>query len=124
MKGPNKLLNTKNENKNCSKSKFFIIHLGSIPSRLGVPYGESEHEKLDIFGSDLPDDSPIYVFFSGGYWQLLSGVMSAYVVEPMYNAGIVAVIVDYARAPGGKIIDFSSFYALYQCQSEVSPAER
>ena len=77
---------------------------GPIPSRLDVPYGKTEHEKLDIFGTDLPDDSPVYVFFSGGYWQLLSGVVSAYVVQPMYDAGIVTIVVDYARAPGGKIL--------------------
>jgi arylformamidase len=66
-----------------------------------VPYGESEREKLDIFGTDLPDESPIFVYFSGGYWQLLCGEMSAYVVEPMYHAKIVTIVVDYARAPGG-----------------------
>jgi acetyl esterase/lipase len=49
----------------------------------------------------LPDESPIFVYFSGGYWQLLCGEMSAYVVEPMYHAKIVTIVVDYARAPGG-----------------------
>ena len=26
--------------------------------------------KLDIFGTDLPKTSPIFVYFSGGYWQV------------------------------------------------------
>ena len=26
--------------------------------------------KLDIFGTDLPKTSPIFAYFSGGYWQV------------------------------------------------------
>jgi arylformamidase len=78
------------------------IRTGSIPARLGVPYGDSDRERVDIFGTDLPDDSPIFVYISGGYWQMMSGEISAYVVEPMYEANIVTVVVDYARAPAGK----------------------
>ena len=61
------------------------VRSGSIPASLGLPYGDSDHERVDIFGTDLPDDAPIFVFFSGGYWQQLSGDQSAYVVEPMYQ---------------------------------------
>jgi hypothetical protein len=32
----------------------------------------------------------------------MSGDVSAYVVEPMYQSNVVTVVVDYARAPGGK----------------------
>jgi arylformamidase len=78
------------------------IRTGSIPARLGVPYGDSDRERVDIFGTDLPDDSPIFVYISGGYWQMMSGEISAYFVEPMYEANIVTVVVDYARAPAGK----------------------
>ncbi len=61
-------------------------------------------DRLDIFGTDLPADAPIFVYFSGGYWQMMSGDVSAYVVEPMYQSNVVTVVVDYARAPGGKKI--------------------
>ena len=30
----------------------------------------SEATKLDIFGTDLEKTSPIFVYFSGGYWQV------------------------------------------------------
>lgn len=76
------------------------VRSGSIPSRLGVPYGDTEHEVLDIFGTDLPESAPIFVYISGGYWQELSGKISAQPVEPMYMANILSIIVDYARAPG------------------------
>ena len=46
-----------------------------IPARLNVPYmkrkeNPSAATKLDIFGTDLPKTSPIFVYFSGGYWQV------------------------------------------------------
>ena len=83
------------------------IRNGSIPARLGVPYGDSDRERVDIFGTDLPEDAPIFVYFSGGYWQMLSGDISAYVVAPMYDANVVTVVVDYARAPGSNCFIFA-----------------
>ena len=46
-----------------------------IPARLNVPYMDRSEKlkaatKLDIFGTDLPETSPIFVYFSGGYWQV------------------------------------------------------
>ena len=59
-----------------------------IPANLNVSYRESklkfsnnevdkkdsvtkfEGTKLDIFGTDLEKTSPIFVYFSGGYWQV------------------------------------------------------
>jgi acetyl esterase/lipase len=65
-------------------------------------YGsKSGRECLDAFGMDLPLNSAIFVYFSGGYWQALSGDISAYVVPPLYNVGVHTVIVDYDRAPEG-----------------------
>ena len=89
------------------------IRTGSIPARLGIPYGDSDRERVDIFGTDLPDDAPIFVYFSGGYWQMMSGDISAYVVEPMYSANVVTVIVDYTRAPGSKFFKLSIFMLFY-----------
>lgn len=74
------------------------IRTGPIPALLGVPCDDSDHEQVDIFGTDLPNDSPVFVYFSGGYWQWLCGNLSSYVVEPMYQSKIVTIVVDYARA--------------------------
>ncbi len=52
----------------------------------------------------LPAEAPIFVYFSGGYWQELSGDVSAYPVEPLVKAGVVVAVVDYDRAPGGEIV--------------------
>ena len=60
------------------------------------------NEKLDIFwGPEGPANTkPIFVYFSGGYWQAGCGDNSAYAVSPLHNEGINCVIVDYPRAPG------------------------
>ena len=53
-----------------------------IPANLKVQYRKEnenktslsgntfEGTKLDIFGTDLDKTSPIFVYFSGGYWQV------------------------------------------------------
>jgi len=80
------------------------IRSGNIPSKLGVAYGESDREIVDIYGIDLPKTAPIFVYIPGGYWQMLSGDLCAYPAESMYKSGIVTIVVDYARAPGGDSI--------------------
>ncbi|XP_069998581.1 kynurenine formamidase [Penaeus vannamei] len=71
------------------------------PPRLDVPYGSAPRAKVDVFGEDLPGDSPIMVYVHGGYWQELSKDLSAYPVAPLYKAGILSVIVGYDLAPQG-----------------------
>ncbi len=47
--------------------------LGSGPGPgldAGMRYGPREANSVDVFGTGLPADSPILVFFSGGYWQV------------------------------------------------------
>ncbi|XP_063613311.1 kynurenine formamidase-like [Penaeus indicus] len=69
------------------------------PPRLDVPYGSAPRAKLDVYGEDLPGDSPVMVYVHGGYWQELTKDLSAYPVKPLHRAGIVAVIVGYDLAP-------------------------
>merc|ERR1712126_604507 len=82
-----------------------------IPSNLKVSYRSNQENirslsgntfhgtTLDIFGIDLEKTSPIFVYFSGGYWQALSGEVSSYPAGPLHRNGVVSVIVDYDRAP-------------------------
>ena len=70
-------------------------------------YGTTHpRETLDIFGETaLPPSAPILVYLSGGYWLDLSGDVSSYPARPMFNAGVITVVPDYARAPGGEASD-------------------
>ncbi|XP_065567153.1 kynurenine formamidase-like isoform X2 [Artemia franciscana] len=66
---------------------------------LDVPYGKSDGERMDIYGLDLPKDAPVCVYIHGGYWQDLSKNISAYPVQPLYDAKCVTVILGYDLAP-------------------------
>ena len=74
---------------------------GSIPFKT-FSYGPSDNEKLDIFQPENSSSSNILVYFSGGYWQELSGEISAYPVAPFYQHDICVIVVHYDRAPKGQ----------------------
>ncbi|KAF5295574.1 hypothetical protein FQR65_LT10437 [Abscondita terminalis] len=71
----------------------------NIPCQLEVSYGDSEREKLDIYGIDLPADSPILIFLHGGYWQQLSRETSGYIANNIYKYGIKVIIIGYDLCP-------------------------
>src|SRR6202048_4439122 len=69
-----------------------------LPCRLGVSYGASEPERLDIFPT-ARGPSPIFVFLHGGYWRLLDSADSCFMAECLTQAGACVVSVHYALAP-------------------------
>ncbi|XP_053696043.1 kynurenine formamidase [Sabethes cyaneus] len=66
---------------------------------LNVAYGPGKHEKIDIYGDDLPKDAPLLVYIHGGYWQMLSKNDSAYCAKPLVENGFRVIIVDYDLCP-------------------------
>jgi arylformamidase len=36
---------------------------------LNISYGKSKREKLDIYGDNLDQSAPVFIFIHGGYWQ-------------------------------------------------------
>lgn len=44
-------------------------------------------------------DAPIFIYIHGGYWQELDKTVSAYVVEPLHNAGHKVIVLDYDLCP-------------------------
>ena len=76
-----------------------------------------QNEKLDIYwGLEGPSNTkPLFVYFSGGYWQAGCGDNSAYVVSPLFQEGINCVVVDYPRAPGKVIsLGFQTSHLSFQ----------
>ena len=49
--------------------------------RLGVVFGPSEGDRLDICGEETGRTGKIMVFISGGYWQEMSGEISSFTVQ-------------------------------------------
>jgi len=63
-----------------------------------VRYGAGERELLDIFPTSRPD-SPLLVFFHGGYWQALDKRVFHFVVRELIERGIAAAVANYPLAP-------------------------
>ena len=54
--------------------------------RLGLKYGPGDEDKVDLFG-EKGREPVMMLYISGGYWQELSGDISAYTVQPLVAAG-------------------------------------
>lgn len=77
------------------QSRYAQEHL---PCVLGVPYGPTLDETLDIFPADQPN-APVFVFIHGGYWRArASGDFSSVALGP-HALGMTVVVVNYALCP-------------------------
>ena len=66
----------------------------SAKSWLGVPYGSSPREKLDIYPADHPG-GPVLVYIHGGYWRSGSKEDNCNFVPVFTERGASVVLVEY-----------------------------
>jgi arylformamidase len=66
--------------------------------RLGVAFGPSSEETLDIFPAARAN-APVQLFIHGGYWRLLSRTENSFAAEALVPAGATVVVINYALAP-------------------------
>ncbi|XP_012282991.1 kynurenine formamidase [Orussus abietinus] len=66
---------------------------------LNVPYSTSERTKYDIYGTDLPNDAPIFLFIHGGYWQEFSKDFAGFPVKVLVSRGIKVIVAGYNLCP-------------------------
>lgn len=71
----------------------------NIPHELHIPYGSTAGEKLDILGTDLSNDAPIFAWIHGGYWQASSRPQSRFPALSLYPAKIKTIIIGYDLCP-------------------------
>src|SRR5438046_2173283 len=64
----------------------------SLPCKLGIAYGPSEPERLDIFPV-ANGCAPVFVFLHGGYWRALDSADSCFMAECFTKAGACVVAV-------------------------------
>ena len=96
-----------------SNSVIYTQHVWSIvtislKNRKNIEYSvyhSASNKVVELFGSkQLPRNSPIVAYVTGGYWSELSGEVSAYTVGPLHAEGIVTAVLHYDRAPGGEFM--------------------
>jgi arylformamidase len=73
---------------------------GRIPGRLGVAYGTSPKETLDVFPPlNGRAGAPALIYIHGGYWQLSDKDDTTYIAPAFLDSGIVFVTLNYTLAP-------------------------
>ncbi|VVC89575.1 unnamed protein product [Leptidea sinapis] len=82
--------------------------VNNVPHKLEIEYGATPGQKLDILGTDLPDDAPIMVFVHGGYWQEMSRESSRYPALPLYRSRIKTIVVGYDLCPAATLPEIVS----------------
>lgn len=70
-----------------------------LECRLGVAYGESPAETLDIFPAATSGPSPIQMFIHGGFWQTLDAATFSFPANTLVPAGAAYLAIDYALMP-------------------------
>jgi len=67
------------------------------PEGLGLRYGSDERNRIDYFAARR--DGPVLAFIHGGYWQMRSKELFAFVAEGPLAWGINVALIGYTLAP-------------------------
>ena len=73
-------------------------------SWLGVPYGNSPREKLDIYPADRPG-GPVLIYIHGGYWRSGNKEDNCNFVPVFTKRGASVVLVEYDLCPSVTLSD-------------------
>jgi arylformamidase len=65
---------------------------------LGVPYGDSDREVIDIFAPDH-EEGPCFVYLHGGYWRGGHARDGSFIAEPFVRAGASVFLPTYDLCP-------------------------
>ncbi len=67
------------------------------PNGLDLRYGDAQRNRIDFF--EAGRDSPLLIFIHGGYWQMRSKELFAFLVPGPLAHGISVALVGYTLAP-------------------------
>ena len=70
----------------------------TLEARLGLRYGPTLDEYLDVFPASRPN-APILVFLHGGYWRILSARDFSFIASGPVAAGVTVAVVNYSLCP-------------------------
>lgn len=71
----------------------------ALDCAIGVRFGPTRAETLDIFAPPGPGPSPVHVFIHGGYWRRFGASDFSFIAPPLVAAGVVVVVTNYALCP-------------------------
>jgi arylformamidase len=68
-------------------------------ARLGIGYGASPRQIMDLFMPDGGEDSPLVLFIHGGYWQSLHPASFSHLARGANAHGITVAVAGYDLCP-------------------------
>jgi arylformamidase len=68
----------------------------AAPARLGVAYGDTPRQAMDIF---LPDGERLAMFIHGGWWRMLDRASFSHMARGLNAHGIAVAVVSYDLCP-------------------------
>lgn len=89
----------------CTQVGAFVANVpgkfNELPVAQNISYGDGDMNKLDVYGTDMPD-APVIVFIHGGSWQIGNKELYQFVGDRFAGLGYVVVIPDYRKYPAVK----------------------
>ncbi|CAG9862728.1 unnamed protein product [Phyllotreta striolata] len=99
----------------------------TIPCKLNIPYGPGKRELIDVFGTDLPEDCPVFVHFHGGYWQVPSirHDNNSFIAKNLHASGIKSIFIGYELCPNVTLLELleNTQKALIKCLTLINTSE-
>jgi arylformamidase len=74
-------------------------------AELGLAYGETPRQYLDLFHAQTGDTAPLALFIHGGYWRSLDPSMFSHMARGLNVRGITVAVVGYDLCPIVTIAD-------------------
>ncbi len=68
-------------------------------SELGLAYGPTPRQALDLFWPDAARDGPIALFIHGGYWQKLDRASASHLARGLLAHGVAVAMPSYDLCP-------------------------
>ncbi len=68
-------------------------------AELGLPYGPSERQRLDLYWPGRGRDAPIALFLHGGYWQALDRSWFSHLAAGLLPHGLAVAVASYDLCP-------------------------
>jgi arylformamidase len=72
----------------------------SAPARLGIVYGDSPRQAMDIF---LPEGERLAMFIHGGWWRMLGRESFSHMARGLNGHGVAVAVVSYDLCPAVSI---------------------
>lgn len=74
-------------------------------AELGIRYGPSPRQTLDLFAPELGPSAPIAAFIHGGYWQSLDPSLFSHMARGANERGLLVAVAGYDLCPDVCVID-------------------